>query len=225
MAPEATALSPELRGPQGSSSLATPVLTHVERIGQYRRDVRLSLIACVGLLAACQQLQPAPHPTELPGPVAAGEPSTAITVSGQEWQVCTGRQRRQYPPVLDEPAANYYAGPWCQNADGGTRYMWIYAEPLFPGESPEDVRGYVNEDASLLVRALRTTGYAQVRAGSKGEDVFHEARRPTSPNLVSIAVLGDDPPPEGQAYIGTNPLRVTVAVRKAAPGDTPSPSP
>jgi hypothetical protein len=55
--------------------------------------------------------------------------------------------------------------------------------------------------------------------------VFYEARRPTSPNLVSIAVLGEDVPPEGQAYVGDNPLRVVVAVREAGPEDTPSPSP
>ncbi len=182
-------------------------------------------MASVGLLAACGQLTPTAEPTALPGPVPEGTPSAPISISGQQWDLCSAKQRRQYPPVLDEPAANYYAGPWCQSADGGTRYMWIYAEPMFAGETPQDVRRYVNEDAGLLVRALRTTGYQMVRSGGRDQDVFHEARRPTSPNLVSIAVLGDDPPPEGQSYVGDNPLRVTVAVRKAAPGDTPSPSP
>jgi hypothetical protein len=157
--------------------------------------------------------------------VAAGKPDSAITVSGRQWDPCTRKQMRQYPPVLDEPATNYYAGPWCQDAEGGTRFMWIYAEPLFLDETPEDVRGYVNEDAGLLVRGLRTTGYLPVRAGDREGDVFHEARRPTSPNLVSIAVLGDNPPPQGQAFSGDNPLRVIVAVRKARADDTASPSP
>ena len=225
MAPEATALSPELRGLQGVSSVATTALPRSEWLGQYLRYVRWTVIAGVVLLAGCQQLEPAPHPTELPGPVAAGVPDAAITVADQRWETCTRKQRRQYPPVLDEPAPNYYAGPWCQEADGGTRYMWIYAEPLFPGETPEKTRGYVNQDANLLVRALRTTGYLPVRDGPRDGDVFYEARRPTSPNLVSIAVLGDDPPPQGQSFTGDNPLRVTVAVRKAGPEDTPSPSP
>ncbi|HRY08561.1 MAG: hypothetical protein H6526_08770 [Actinobacteria bacterium] len=186
--------------------------------------MRWTLIASLVVLAGCQQMQPAPHPTTLPGPVAAGRPEAPIMVADQDWAPCTGKQMRKYPPVLDEPASTYYAGPWCQDADGGTRFMWMYAEPLFPGETPEEVRGYVNEDASLLVRGLRTTGYQPVRAGQRGDDVFYEARRPTSENLVSVAVLGDDVPPEGQAYAGDNPLRVVVAVRKAGPDDTPSPS-
>jgi hypothetical protein len=225
MAPEATALSPELRGLQGVSSVATTALPRSEWLWQYLRYVRWTVIAGVVLLAGCQQLEPTPHPTELPGPVAAGVPDAAITVAGQQWQTCTRKQMRQYPPVLDEPAPTYYAGPWCQEADGGNRYMWIYAEPLFPGETPQKTRGYVNEDANLLVRALRTTGYLPVRGGPRNDDVFFEARRPTSPNMVSIAVLGEDPPPQGQSFAGDNPLRVTVAVRKAGPEDTPSPSP
>lgn len=176
-------------------------------------------------LAGCGRLEPVPEPTALPGMVPAGKPDEGVLVAGQQWEPCTRKQRRQYPPVLDEPAQNYYAGPWCQEADGGTRFMWMYAEPLFVGESPAKVRGYVNEDAALLVRGLRTTGYLPVRAADRTGDVFYEARRPTSPNLVSIAVLGDHPPPEGQPYQGDNPLRVVVAVRKAGPGDTPSPSP
>jgi hypothetical protein len=55
--------------------------------------------------------------------------------------------------------------------------------------------------------------------------VFYEARRPPSPNMVSIAVLGDEVPEYGQSYVGDNPLRIIVAVRKAGPDDTPSPSP
>lgn len=184
----------------------------------------MTVIACAALLAGCGQLAPTTHPTALPGPVPAGEPTAPITVVGQQWDVCTGKQRRQYPPVLDEPAPNYYAGPWCQSAEGGTRFMWIYAEPLFTGETPEQIRSYVNRDASLLVRGLRTTGYQPVRAGARSEDIFYEARRPGSPNLVTISVLGDDPPPEGTSYDGDNPLRVKVAVRKARPDDTPSPS-
>ncbi|HQR79010.1 MAG TPA: hypothetical protein PLT68_02195 [Actinomycetota bacterium] len=166
-----------------------------------------------------------PQPTALPGMVSAGRPEAGISVAGQQWERCTRKQMRQYPPVLDEPAQNYYAGPWCQDADGGTRFMWMYAEPLFIGETPQKVRSYVNQDASLLVRGLRTTGYLPVRAAARSGDVFYEARRPTSPNLVSIAVLGESPPPEGQSYLGDNPLRIVVAVRKAGPADAPSPSP
>ena len=224
MAPEATALSPELRGLQGFPSVATTALPTSARIGGYRQGVRWTLIAPLVLLAGCQQLQPAPHPTTLPGPLPAGEPDAPVSVADQEWAVCTNKQMRKYPPVLDEPASTYYAGPWCQDADGGTRFMWMSAEPGFPGETPEEVRGYVNEDANLLVRGLRTTGYLPVRAGPRGEDVFYEARRPTSENLVSVAVLGDDVPPEGQAFTGDNPLRVVVAVRKAGPDDTPTPT-
>lgn len=186
--------------------------------------MRWTVIACVALLVGCQQLEPTPQPTELPGPVAEGEPAEPIRIAGQQWDPCTGKQMRQYPPVLDEAAPNYYAGPWCQSGEG-IRFMWIYAEPLFRGETPEKVRDYVNEDASLLVRGLRTTGYLPVRAGARGDDVFYEARRPTSPNLVTIAVLGEDPPPQGQSYAGDNPLRVVVGVRRAGPDDTPSPSP
>ena len=36
-------------------------------------------------------------------------------------EICTRKQLRQYPPVLDELAPSYYAGPWCQSADGGNR--------------------------------------------------------------------------------------------------------
>lgn len=185
----------------------------------------IGAILAGAVLAGCSQLEPVPQSTALPGQVAAGQPDAAISVAGQQWEPCTRKQMRQYPPVLDLPAQNYYAGPWCQQADGGTRFMWMYAEPLFSGETPEKVRGYVNEDAALLVRGLRTTGYLPVRATSRSGDVFYEARRPTSPNLVSVAVLGDDPPPEGQSYAGENPLRIVVAVRKAGPDDTPSPSP
>lgn len=224
MAPEATALSPELRGLLGVPSVAMKGARLSGRIGQYRRDVRWTTVIGVLLLAGCQQLEPTQHPTALPGPVAEGKPDAPISVAGQQWDRCTRKQMRQYPPVLDEPAATYYAGPWCQDADGGTRFMWIYAQPLFTGETGEEVRGYVNEDANLLVRGLRTTGYLPVRSGPRGQDVVYEARRPTSPNLVSIQVLGDDPPPPGQSFTGDNPLRLIVAVRKATADDMPSPS-
>jgi hypothetical protein len=103
--------------------------------------------------------------------------------------------------------------------------MWVYAEPLFTGEQPEEIRAYVNTDAGLLVRGLRTTGYEMVRTAGKDEDVRYEARRPTSPNIVRIEVLGENPPPEGVSYAGSDPLRVTVSVRKAGPADTPAPTP
>jgi hypothetical protein len=83
----------------------------------------------------------------------------------------------------------------------------------------------VNTDAGLLVRGLRTTGYEMVRTAGKDEDVRYEARRPTSPNVVGIEVLGVDPPPEGVSYSGDDPLRVIVSVRKAGPADTPAPTP
>lgn len=187
--------------------------------------MRWSVFALAALLVGCGPVAPTVQPTALPGPVAAGAPGAAISVADQQWEICTGKQLRQYPPVLDELAPSYYAGPWCQSADGGNRYLWIYARPLFQGETPQEVRKYVNEDASLLVRGLRTTGYQPVRAGARSRDVFYEARRPTSPNLVSIAVLGENVPQEGQSYAGGNPLRVVVAVREAGPEDTPSPSP
>jgi len=193
-------------------------------MAQYRRGVRWTVLVGVALLAGCQQLEPTVQPTALPGPVPASVPDTGITVAGQPWRTCTRKQMRQYPPVLDAPATTYYAGPWCQEADGGNRYMWLYAKPLSPQQTPEEVRGYVNEDGSLLVRGLRTTGYLAVRTGDRGDDTFYEARRPTSPNLVSIAVLGDEVPPHGQSYSGDSPLRITVAVRKARPEDTPSPT-
>lgn len=187
--------------------------------------MRWSVILCVAVLAGCQQLTPTPHPTELPGPIAAGEPDAPISIAGEQWEICTAKQIRQYPPVLDSPAPNYYAGPWCMSTDGGTRFLWTYAEPLFLGEDPQRIRGYVNTDAGLLVRGLRTTGYQMVRSSPKDDDVFYEARRPTSPNVVRIEVLGEDPPPQGQVYAGADPLRLTVAVRKAGPEDTPAPTP
>jgi hypothetical protein len=187
--------------------------------------MRWSAVVATVLLAGCAQVTPTTQPTALPGPVAEGEPTAPITVAGQTWEVCEAKQRRQYPPVLDELAPTYYAGPWCQRADGGNRFIWIYAEPLSEDETPEEVRRYVNEDASLLVRGLRTTGYQPIRAGARSRDVFYEARRPPSPNMVSIAVLGDEVPEYGQSYVGDNPLRIIVAVRKAGPDDTPSPSP
>jgi hypothetical protein len=188
-------------------------------------DVRWTIVACVALLAACQQAQPVTQPTALPGPFPSGAPEGPAVFAGETWDVCTSRQVRQYPPVLDKPAATYYAGPWCRMQDGGNQYLWVYAEPLFTGESPQEVRAYVNTDAGLLARALRTTGYAMVRSSGKDEDVRYEARRPTSPNLVGIEVLGDDPPPEGVSYTGDDPLRLQVAVRKAGPTDTPAPTP
>lgn len=182
-------------------------------------------VAGVVLLAGCQQLTPPTHPTALPGAVPAGKPSGAITIAGEQWDRCTRKQMRVYPPVLDKPATTYYAGPWCQSTDDSNRFMWIYAEPLFTGEDPTRVRAYVNTDASLLVRALRTTGYQMVRTAPKDQDVRYQARRPSSPNLVSVEVLGVNPPPVDVSYTGTDPLRVVVEVRKAGPEDTPAPTP
>lgn len=192
---------------------------------QYLGLVRWKAVACAAVLAGCQQLQPTAHPTMLPGPFPEGEPKAAVTIGGDFWDVCSARQRKQYPPVLDEPAPTYYAGPWCRAADGGTQFLWVYAEPLFPGEQPEQIRRDVNADAGLLVRNLRTTGYAMVSSAGKDEDVRYEARRPTSPNVVTVGVEGQNPPPQGQAYSGTDPLRLIVAVRKAGPADTPAPTP
>jgi hypothetical protein len=206
-------------------SVATVDEFGTEWIGQYRRHMRWSVVVAATLLAGCAQITPTVTPTALPGPVAEGRPESPIVISDQQWDLCTDRRVKQYPPVLDDPAPTYYAGPWCQSDADGTRYMWLYAEPLFTGETPEDIRDYVNEDASLLVRGLRTTGYLPVRAGERSRDVFYEARRPGSPNLVSIAVLGEDVPPQDVAYSGDNPLRIVVEVRKAGPDDTPSPSP
>jgi hypothetical protein len=194
-------------------------------MGQYRRGVRPTLIPLALLLSACAQVAPVEEPTELPGPTREGAPQTSITVAGETWDTCTRKQLRVYPPVLDEPAQTYYAGPWCVDTGGGTRFMWIYAEPLFSGETPQDVRGYVNEDAALLVRGLRTTGYEMVRQGDRRADVSHEARRPTSKNVVAVEVLGQDVPPEGVSYTGDDPLRLIVAVRRAGPRDTPAPTP
>jgi hypothetical protein len=194
-------------------------------MGQYGRGVRSRLIPVVVLLAGCAQVSPVEQPTALPGPTREGEPQSSISVAGQVWRTCTAKQMDRYPPVLDEPAQSYYAGPWCIDAGRGTRYMWIYAEPLFEGETPRDVRGYVNEDARLLVRGLRTTGYGLVREAAKDADVSHQARRPTSPNLVTVDVLGDDVPPQGVSYSGDSPLRLVVAVGKAGPRDTPAPTP
>lgn len=182
-------------------------------------------MVAVGVLAGCQQLTPTQHPTALPGPVAAGIPEAPITVAGEQWEQCTRKQRRTYPPVLDKMAPSYYAGPWCIGTDTSTRFLWVYAEPLFPGEDPQQVREYVNTDGALLVRGLRTTGYQMVRTAAKDEDVRYEARRPGSPNVVRIEVLGQDPPPEGQAYAGSDPLRLIVEVRQAGPEDTPAPTP
>lgn len=188
--------------------------------------MRWSLAAAAVLLAGCQQLTPTTHPTALPGTVPAGRPTGPVTVASTTWDLCTRKQLRQYPPVLDKPATTYYAGPWCQDVPGGgTRFMWMYAEPLFTGEDPQRIRQYVNTDAGLLVRGLRTTGYQMVRTAPKDMDVRYEARRPTSPNIVGIEVLGENPPPQGQAYGGTDPLRVVVTVRKAGPEDTPAPTP
>lgn len=177
------------------------------------------------MLAACDQLQPTPRPTALPGPFPTGAPVAGTAVIDQPWEVCTRKQLKAYPPVLDKPAATYYAGPWCRSAEGGTAFMWVYAKPLYSGELPEEIRAYVNQDASLLARGLRTTGYSMIRSSARGTDVRYEARRPTSPNVVRVEVLGENPPPQGQSYSGTDPLRLEVAVRKAGPTDTPAPTP
>lgn len=187
--------------------------------------VRWSLVAAVAVLAGCQQMAPVDHPTALPGPVEAGLPASGIEVAGEQWEPCTRKQRRAYPPVLDNLSTTYYAGPWCSGNEDMTRFLWIYAEPLFTGEDPQRVRSYVNTDAGLLVRGLRTTGYAMVRTAPKDQDVRYEARRPNSPNLVSVEVLGENPPPQGEAYVGIDPLRLVVTVRKAGPEDTPAPTP
>lgn len=187
--------------------------------------MRWLAIAAVGLLAGCQQLTPTDHPTELPGPVPAGNPAASIEVAGEQWEPCTRKQLRGYPPVLDKLATTYYAGPWCQSSEATSRFMWLYAEPLFIGEDPQRVRAYVNTDAGLLVRGLRTTGYQLVRSAPKDQDVRYSARRPNSPNVVTIEVLGASPPPEGEAYAGSDPLRVVVTVAKAGPEDTPAPTP
>jgi hypothetical protein len=187
--------------------------------------VRWTLLACVVLVAACDQIQPADHPTALPGTVPAGIPESSVVIAGEDWDVCTGKQLKQYPPVLDKPATTYYAGPWCRAEGGGTAFLWVYAQPLFDGEEPQEIRGYVNEDASLLVRGLRTTGYAMVSSSPRYTDVQYIARRPTSPNVVSIQVLGENPPPVNEPYTGDDPLRLEVAVRKAGPTDTPAPTP
>ena len=177
------------------------------------------------MLAACDQLQPAPHPTALPGSFPTGPPDAGTTIAGQPWDLCTKKQLKTYPPVLDKPAATYYAGPWCRSEDGGTAFLWVYAKPLFNGELPEEIRAYVNQDAALLARGLRTTGYSMISSSPRGTDVRYEARRPTSPNVVRVEVLGENPPPQGQTYAGTDPLRLGVAVRKAGPTDTPAPTP
>ena len=180
---------------------------------------------CVAVLAACQQLQPAPRPTALPGPVATGKPTASIEIAGQPWEPCVRRQMKQYPPVLDKASSDYYSGPWCQVQQNGTRYMWIYARPMTAQQTPERIRQYVNQDAGQLSRALKATGYQTVEQGDKNADVYFEARRPNSPNVVVISVMGENPPPAGQSYAGDDPLRLAVEVRKAGPEDTPSPSP
>lgn len=183
------------------------------------------LLVSVGLLSACQSLQPTPAPTALPGPAATGKPSAPITVAGQVWEPCVRRQMKQYPPVLDRPSTMYYSGAWCQDQEIGNRYMWMYARPMTVHQTPERVRQYVNEDAGQLARALRATGYQTVEQSDKNRDVYFEARRPTSPNVVVVSVLGENPPPAGQSYSGTDPLRLSVEVRRAGPEDTPKPSP
>ncbi len=193
--------------------------------GQYLEEVRWCVVAVSVVLAGCQQVTPVEHPTALPGPVEAGSPAAPINVASEQWEPCTRKQLRAYPPVLDKLSPTYYAGPWCQTLADGTRFLWVYAEPLFTGEDPLRIRQDVNTDASLMARALRTTGYQMVRSARRDLDVRYEARRPTSPNMVSVEVLGENPPPQGQAYMGTDPLRVVVSVRKAGPEDTPAPTP
>ena len=194
-------------------------------LGSTLSGVRWSLAACALVLVGCQQLTPPTHPTALPGPVPVGAPEGPITIAGEQWLPCTRKQLRAYPPVLDRLATTYYAGPWCLGTEAGNRFMWVYAEPLFDGEDPQRIRSYVNTDAGLLVRGLRTTGYQMVTASPKDTDVGYTARRPSSPNVVAIEVLGESPPPQGQAYEGVDPLRVVVEVRKAGPEDTPAPTP
>lgn len=188
--------------------------------------MRWILLAAALPLAACTQLTPVAQPTDLPGPTPTGDPESSITVAGETWTPCAEAQINKYPPVLVEPAPSYYAGPWCLAADGGNKYMWTYARPLWSAESPEEVRGYVNEDAQLLTRELRTTGYIPLSDLPKeGEDVQFAARRPNSPNTVTVSVVGDNVPPSGQTYVGDDPLRLIVAVRKANPGEEVTPTP
>lgn len=187
--------------------------------------MRWPLIVCVGVLAACQQLQPTAPPTALPGPAPTGKPTAPITVAGQTWEPCVKRQMKQYPPVLDRPSNDYYAGGWCQPTLRGNRYLWTYARPMTAQQTPEHIRELVNVDGGQLARALRATGYQTIEQSDKNQDVYFEARRPTSPNVVVVSVIGDNPPPAGQSYAGDDPLRLLVEVRPAGPEDTPSPSP
>lgn len=182
-------------------------------------------VAGVLLLAGCQQLQQPVKPTAAPGPAPTGRPSAAITVAGQSWSPCTARERKQFPPVLDAPAPTYYAGPWCRSSPGSSEFLWLWARPLSDQEQPGQIRGYVNTDAGLMVRNLRTTGYSTLRSSDKDEDVRYEGRRLPSQNVVGVEVLGQDPPPAGQSYSGTDPLRLRVSVRKAGPAETPAPTP
>ncbi len=55
-------------------SVATVDVFETEWIGQYRRNMRWSVLVAAALLTGCAQVTPTVTPTALPGPAAEGEP-------------------------------------------------------------------------------------------------------------------------------------------------------